>query len=167
MKNIYWILFLPLLSGCFDNKNPSAEETTYYENARIDIDFPYIFSGDSVVFKRFYKKEDKEEIADDEYAEDFIFQIPSGISEFNYSGEQLIDLKLTFKQYCFCMPSEGITIESGTISGMRVGDQWNIAADVNLKNIYRYNEDSTFVGQETINKTFSGNFSKKSIPSAN
>lgn len=140
---------------------------TYVSNARISEDYPYIVSGDSTVFNRFYQAEEEENIADDEYSEDFFFQVPDNLNQFSYQDEELRALKMTLKQYCFCLATEGTIVERGSISGLRFGDRWEVTVDVDLKYIYRFDEDSTYVSQETINKSFSGSFRKKPIPQAN
>ncbi len=153
--------------SCEDGINPGFEDLLYYESASITEDHPYVSDGSSIVIHRHYVAEDKEDIQDDEYAEDVFFQIPSSISSFSYTDSEINDLHFLFKQYCYCGLAEGVEVEAGTITGNKLGNGWDINVDVSLRFVYRYDEDSTFLSPETHQIAFAGNFQKSSKPSGN
>ncbi len=163
MKNLFFsIVFTIALISCNDT-NPSKIETNYYSNADLRFEYPHVIAGDSVVFKRYYVAEDEKNIADDEYAEDIFFTIPTGIESFDYSDAELEQLKIDVKKYCFCGPSNGIEIVDGSISGKLSNNKWQIDADFNFTPLYQVSEDS-FMTSALENRTFSASFIKSDIP---
>ncbi len=161
MKALLPLLCLTMLSACLTN--PSRTENTYYQNAKLIEEHPYVLPGDSLVFLRYHQAEDKENVMDDEYAEAFYFQVPD-TTQFHYEGaDQLRQLKIRLYPYCFCMEAVGNTIEGGKISGTRSNGNWRISADIDLRIIYAYDQDSTYLGQR-INRSFSGTFHQEAIP---
>ncbi len=163
MKNIVLALLIGwLLFSCDDGVTSSTVSASYFQNASLLADYPFVKTGDSLVFLREYVAEDREEVADDEYSERFYFTIPNGLKSFDLKGDELDQLKIEFIQYCFCMNVEGLEIISGQITGQLNGDIWDVSANIDLAFYYRVSEDSLAL-MEPINKTFSDNFKPKSL----
>ncbi|MFY0608168.1 MAG: hypothetical protein JXR10_15725 [Cyclobacteriaceae bacterium] len=162
--NIVLSLIVAVLISCAEDTNPSQIASNYYTKADLRFDYPHVVSGDSVVFERYYVAEDEENIADDEYAERILFTIPTGLSSFEYQDAELLELKLDVKKYCFCVPSQGIEIVKGSISGTLKNDKWQVEANFDFATRYQVSEDS-FQTFEPENRTFSENFTLSPLPS--
>ncbi|MEQ8580990.1 MAG: hypothetical protein RIC30_07275 [Marinoscillum sp.] len=161
MKALLPLLCLIMLSACLTN--PSRTEYTYYQDAKLAEDYPHVLPGDSLVFLRYHQAEDKENVMDDEYAEALYFQVPD-TTQFLYEGVlQLQELKVRLYPYCFCLDAVGNTIEGGKISGTQRDGIWRITADIDLRIIYAYDQDSTYLGKPT-NRSFSATFHQEAIP---
>lgn len=109
---------------------------TIEENQQIEItgdsiqQFVNIISGDKLVFAYEYVKNDKENIADDEYTEYIYFEIDPAAESFNFQDSELSDAALIMRPVCFCVPGLGIPV-SGTLSGSKINDnRWQVDMDV-------------------------------------
>ena len=122
--------------------NPSEEFLAFYPASELTAEYPFAVSGESVVFHRNYKKEDDESIADDEYAEDFFFEIEEPRESFELHTEDLQDIKTTFLYYCYCGYTEHSALKEGTISGTRISaTSYEVDVDVTYE-YYVLSEDT-------------------------
>ena len=96
------------------------------------IKWANIKQGENLVFEYYFTDDDDPLIADDEYSESIRFEVPGDVTSFSYSGEDLLDCKITFTPYCFCFFDDEETAENtGTVSGERISDdRWKITVDV-------------------------------------
>lgn len=163
MKNLV-LLFIPVavLASC-DGTNPSELETSYYQNAKITAEYPYLSEGDSVVLHRFYQAEDEEQIADDEYSEDLYVQIAADISSFDYDLEDLQSLKMSFYPHCFCPSPLGQVLTAGELKGEKKNDTWKVTGFVKVKSILQYDYDSSYVSDHEYHIEINHNFTLKSL----
>ncbi|MDP5169830.1 MAG: hypothetical protein NWR72_06270 [Bacteroidia bacterium] len=90
-----------------------------------------IINGDKLVFQYQYLKNEKANIADDEYTENIYFEIDPSVDAFSYSGkEELESINLIMQAICFC-PVIIATPQSGSISGKKINDNtWEIDLNV-------------------------------------
>lgn len=132
--------------NCIDNNPeflpaPIPEEGIhslhFYSNSEIKtieesgFTFSHITSGSKTVFKYQYSIDPEEWIADDEYAEEILFEIEPGIDAFLISGSDLKRSTALFGQYCFCTWAGNIPITTGCIKGEKINDEeWKI--DINI-----------------------------------
>ena len=102
-----------------------------YDSLYFDIDFS---AGENWVFKFDYKAKDVVAIADDEFSEMVIFQMkPIRGNSFKLSEEDFEKAKVIYNRSCFCKDSGPRLIESGTISGRRVGkNKWLITFELQI-----------------------------------
>ncbi|MFT6866740.1 MAG: hypothetical protein ACJA08_001575 [Cyclobacteriaceae bacterium] len=105
-KLIYLITFcaFSILISSFKNADDATIGTIkldFYNNAQISNFFPDIQDGDNIVFNRYYLKDDVKDVADDEYAENFYFEVPSGLESFDFHGDNLLGLNIHFKRSFF------------------------------------------------------------------
>lgn len=99
--------------------------------------FVNIVSGDKLVFAYEYVKNDKENIADDEYTEFIYFEIDLSVESFDFQDSELSDAALIMRPVCFCVPGLGIPV-SGSLSGSKINDnRWQVDMDV----IFDWNGD--------------------------
>lgn len=163
MKKIPYIIIglICTIVSC-DDTNPSITENKFYEGATINSDFPTITEGDFIVFNRYHRAEDEVSVADDEYSEDFLFQVPAGAHSFEFKNKELLDINLKFKPYCFCGLPIDTEVAGGYIAGEKINDRWRIDVNVDLRQVYEFSEDSTFLG-DIINKRFTGMFRRTEL----
>ncbi len=140
MKNTLLILFFSfILFGCTSNTNDSHKEYSFTENSRIALDnqephpFIKIESGENLVFKYYFQKEDNENISDDEYSEAIFFEIDSDVDHFSYTNEELASINTYFDKYCFCIREGSTPIIEGIIKGNKIENlSWDIEIDISF-----------------------------------
>lgn len=97
-----------------------------------------IASGDKLVFTYKYVKNDKENIADDEYTEYIYFEVDPSAESFDFQDSGLSDAALIMNPICFCIPGLGIPL-SGSLSGSKINDnRWQVDLDV----VFDWNGDT-------------------------
>lgn len=153
MKNSFILacILLPLsIIGCRQTgvspTNCRSGKCTYTieENQQIEItgdstgQYVNIISGDKLVFAYEYVKNDKRNIADDEYTEYIYFEIDPSVESFDFQDSELVDAALVMHPVCFCVPGLGIPV-SGSLSGSKINNnRWQVDMDV----IFDWNGDT-------------------------
>ncbi len=95
-------------------------DTTIFANSEV-------IAGDNNVFKYFYSYADAPDIADDEYSESILIEIPVLEDTFYYDSDGLNGLNTAFEYSCYCSNLGLIKADSGTISGIKIDDNnWKI-----------------------------------------
>ncbi|MFY0598159.1 MAG: hypothetical protein JXR03_00715 [Cyclobacteriaceae bacterium] len=166
MKKLTGVILLTsiMVFSCDDNMIKEGKtEYHYYEGASISDNNPIVVEGDRTVFNRHFVGDDNEQIADDEFSENFYFEVDPDLNEFSFKDEELKNINLRYQHLCFCVPIDSIIIVGGSISGNKVGEKWKISADVDLKLGYDYGSDSIIFDHE-VNQKFTGDFTKQEIP---
>jgi hypothetical protein len=94
--------------------------------------FYKINPGSNLVFRYAHTGPDCKNIADEEYTEYLVFQVPSGVSSFEYTNNQLKDAFCYFNRICFC-PLNTNMISSGIIKGTKVSaTKWILEINIAL-----------------------------------
>ncbi len=122
-----------IISSCSDDESVPAGDITefnFYQEATLTNDYPYVVEGNSLVFERYFEKDDEPMIADDEYSDQFFFQATPEGNSFLLEGEDLRTAPSAFSVFCFCVPSDVFEITDGSISGEEVGGIWRISVDI-------------------------------------
>ncbi len=138
MKNTFLVLiFSFFFFGCTNNINDSYKLYSFSENSKITLDdnepnpFTKIESGENLVFKYYFQKEDNENISDDEYSESIIFEIDADLDHFSYTDEELSSINAYFNKSCFCPIDGSISIVKGTIQGTKIDNlTWEIKINI-------------------------------------
>ena len=147
MKIFVKILLITSLiyTSCSKENEEYNEEYFLYnflENKQLNIEtydesymkYGNIEEGSNLVFEYEYSAEDAVNIADDEYSESIRFEINPLLTEFNYEGSELSDIKAVFSKSCYCFfdyDSDKDVPPTGTISGEKISNtEWNISIDV-------------------------------------
>lgn len=102
-----------------------------YDSLYFDIEF---VPGDNWVFKFDYKAKDVVAIADDEFSEMVIFQMkPVKGNSFKLSEAEFETAKVIYSRSCFCKDSGPRIIETGSISGKRIGkNKWLVTFELQI-----------------------------------
>lgn len=159
MQKYFFILSVFILFACSDDDDLGVEvELKYYEGSQVSSDFPYVDSGSNIVFHRFFKAEDDPMIADDEYSEDFLFEVSTGSNSFNIEGEQLRNQRVLLNQYCFCAPYDFIELIDGFVRGDKIGNNWTVDANIVYRLGYINVEDNDTVFFDNQVQNFTGLF---------
>ncbi len=98
------LLMILMLFSCSESSvNPEKIKLKFYKDASlIHGGLPiFVLPGDAMVFHYFHRAEDQPNIADDEFAEDFLFELGNGIVGFDYEGETLRMLPHVYRAHCF------------------------------------------------------------------
>lgn len=122
-----------ILVSCGDDENLSAGDITefnFYQDATLTNAYPYVVDGNGLVFERYFERDDEPMIADDEYSDQFFFQVTPEGNSFLLEGEDLQALPSAFNVFCFCVPSDVFEITDGSISGEEIGGIWSISVDI-------------------------------------
>jgi hypothetical protein len=109
----------------FPNANLIITEDTIIQ--RIEIG-----PGNKLVFEHRFEKNDKANIADDEFWDWIFFEIDPDLESFSFSDAELTDINALYEFSCFCVGPFRFRIESGTISGEKKGDKWDVTVDVEI-----------------------------------
>ena len=156
-------ILLIIISACErEYVNPAEETFLFYENATLTSEAPFASDGNQIVFHHYYKAEDEENIADDEYSEELFFELEDK-EEFQLKGEALKSIDLIFKQYCYCPEYSNLQVVDGYLNGSRKGaDKYLIEANVEMIGYYLYEGDT--LDSQVIHSAFTGYFKKSSKP---
>ncbi|MRI01663.1 hypothetical protein GH721_14055 [Kriegella sp. EG-1] len=142
MKKIITLMAVLGLTFSCSKKTKDTYSYTFQENAELTIlpinEDSYmknstIENGNNIVFTYEYIADDAEIIADDEYSEIIRFEIEPGLTEFNYTDEELSAISTVYSEYCFCafFDESKNTSPKGSISGKKISEtQWDITIDV-------------------------------------
>lgn len=131
-----WVLLILstlIFSGCSDDEGqPLGDLTEYnfYSGATLSFDYPYVVNGNAIVFERYFEKQDDPNIADDEYSDQFFFEVTPEGNSFLLEGESLQATRTSFNTFCFCVPSDVFEITGGTISGSERDGLWHVSVDI-------------------------------------
>lgn len=127
------VLSAVITVSCTEDESVTAgdrSEFHFYQNATLTNAYPYIVEGNSLVFERYFESDEVPTIADDEYSDQFFFQVSPEGDSFLLEGEDLRNLPSTFNVFCFCAPSDVFEITDGSISGKEIGGIWHISVDI-------------------------------------
>jgi hypothetical protein len=120
--------------------NNQEYDFRFFENSSLQVDEGDringvdIVPGDKLVFQYEFVKNDSPQIADDEYTEYILFEIPAGLDSFIISGEDLKKSNAVFGAFCFCANVGYFWIDNGCIKGERVNNStWNIAINISAQ----------------------------------
>lgn len=91
-----------------------------------------IRSGDKLVFDHRFERNEKANIADDEYWDWVYFEIDPEVTSFSYSDSSLSEINALFEYSCFCIGPFHYRINRGTISGTKRGAKWDVDIDVEI-----------------------------------
>ncbi len=159
------ILFTLVTSCDSERINPAEESFEFYENANLVEEFPYAELGEKLVFRHYYMAADKENIANDEYAEEVYFAVNAG-EEFYLEGPELQDIDFVFKQYCDCTTFDKLKIVDGYLKGDKKGnDRYLLEANVELRGYYMH--EGEILESQILHSAFTGLFKKGSISAIN
>jgi hypothetical protein len=167
MKNIALLLLLISTSACeklglgpkdaseiIENKiHPDSKivglTVTSGINGRYEI-----IAGDKQVFEFFHSDEGEELIADDEFYEWFVFQIPAETQKLDLKDEEILALNPVYRYSCYCTNDNGLSDLKGTLTlNKKKGEKYTVEADLSFFIIIpQYNEQgqeiSKFVTRE-------------------
>jgi hypothetical protein len=88
--------------------------------------------GNDLVFRYTHTGPDCKNIADEEYTEYLVFQVPGSAMFFEYRNDQLKNASCYFNRLCFC-PINTVSVSSGTIKGTKTSaTKWKVEIDVEL-----------------------------------
>ena len=133
------VIILVCLISCNEDEDTNSDtgdrsEYRFFQDSSISIgefDFALIANGTNLVFEYYFIADDEPNIADDEYSERIIFEIPPNLNEFSFSASELSNANTFFDKYCFCVIEGSIPIEVGSISGIKIDDTtWEITIDI-------------------------------------
>ncbi|MDW3196031.1 MAG: hypothetical protein R8G66_26910 [Cytophagales bacterium] len=134
MRTLLLLVITAIITvSCTDETEiPSVDLTEYnfYQDALLSNSYPYIVGGNDLVFERFFERDGNPQIADDEYSDQFFFQVSPEGDSFLLEGEDLSNSPTAFNVFCFCAPSDVFEITDGSISGEEVGGVWRISVDI-------------------------------------
>lgn len=100
------------------------------DSSGVDAIFVEVQEGNDLVFTYSYTKNDRPNIADDEYSETIRFQVPAGADSFRYEDAELNEMPMYLQAICFC-PQEISRPLRGSVSGKKRDDKmWEIEMDV-------------------------------------
>lgn len=153
-------LSLIVISACEkEGKNKGSEESNIYDNSEIALETHFgsripkysIKKGSYLVFERKYVAQDDEGIADDEYAEEFVFQIDkSEIYQYgdNKGSFYLSDSSLkasnpVYRYHCFCQYSDSVKNFYGSIHGRKISpNKWEVNVDAFIIYVDKIDDDN-------------------------
>jgi hypothetical protein len=162
------ILALLLFAGCGDdNVRPGSKKLRVYEQSAVQETYPYVTSGDALVF-HFYKSEpDDPNIADEEFSEDFLMEINTQENSFTYSSRTLAiyDMPVIYRQYCFCGGFNNVVMTQFEFSGSRKSNgDWQLSGDLTLTLQYVDEETDEVLNEWEREIKLDGRFVKSSRP---
>lgn len=78
-------------------------------------------------------KNDKPFIADDEFTQRILFEIPAGLDSFLISGESLQNSNAVYGNLCFCLNRGLFHIDNGCIKGEKINRSWKVAMNISAQ----------------------------------
>lgn len=118
-------------NSCLDNYNCSFK---VFENSKVSFEeFEGFASGSKTVFQMITSTEGDERIADDEFTNYLIFEIPSDQESFKVSAKEFKNLKVAYKTVCFCAEVKFIEPSAGCMQGQKQPNgSWFVQADLTI-----------------------------------
>ena len=165
---LYSIIALLFISGCGEDHgiNPAEESLDFFVDAKLTGEFPYAFSGDNVVFHRHYVREDDKSIADDEYSEDFFVELENPEESFEYTGEELKNLKTLFLYYCYCGYTSDVALKEGSIKGTKKSERkYELDVDVTYEYYHIDQASKDTIDTYTRQVKYKGVHQQDAVPS--
>ncbi len=165
MKKYIILLLILTFIGCSNKNNPSLTNLKVYNNATISEDYPFITDGNSLVFHYYFEAEDEENIADDEFAEDFFIEITTSGNAFTLNSDDLKELSHLYRQYCFCGSINYSSITAGLLEGVKKSNEdWSIFGQITLELGYIDEDTQEIFWQHEKELVLSGTFHSANIP---
>ncbi len=126
-----------ITNSCLDNWSCSFRRTA---NSEVNVDAPEgLVPGGQLVFQMINSTEGDPLIADDEFTHILVFEVDPSRDCFSAEGNQLADLRLHFRQICFCTEIAFVPVTQGCLQGQRQGDgTWRVQGDLTVA--YRFGE---------------------------
>lgn len=160
MKHLSLLCLLLVLISCEsedDTVNENGDVLTYhyFENARINLDsnnFTSIENGVNRVFEYEFVADDNPNLADDEFAERILFEVPLNMDNFSFSNQELNTIHAYYDKYCFCLIEGSIPLSTGTIRGTRINSS-TFEIEINVE----------FEDFGTISKVITANFVRSNL----
>ena len=160
MKHLSLLCLLLVLISCEsedDTVNENGDVLTYhyFENARINLDsnnFTSIENGVNRVFEYEFVADDNPNLADDEFAERILFEVPLNMDNFSFSNQELNTIHAYYDKYGFCLIEGSIPLSTGTIRGTRINSS-TFEIEINVE----------FEDFGTISKVITANFVRSNL----
>ena len=160
MKHLSLLCLLLVLISCDsedDTVNENGDVLTYhyFENARVHLDsnnFTSIENGVNRVFEYEFVADDNPNLADDEFAERILFEVPLNMDNFSFSNQELNTIHAYYDKYCFCLIEGSIPLSTGTIRGTRINSS-TFEIEINVE----------FEDFGTISKVITANFVRSNL----
>jgi len=154
------------LAACDQDVEPGFTRLSVYENSAVQEAYPLVKSGDNLVFHFFQSGPNDPTIIDEEFAEDFLFEINTSENSFNYSSDDLsvYTIPLVYRQYCFCSGFNEVEMTTFNLEGIKQSNgDWILRADVLLT--LSYVDDQDVVQNEWTHEiNVNGRFIKSNRP---
>jgi hypothetical protein len=133
-----FLFFLSCKKGTLNNCTDDTYAYEFFTASKIDTltnpggIFYDIKSGSNIVFQYTHVGPDCKNVADEEYTEFLVFQIPAALNSFQFENNKLADVLTLFKKLCFC-PTNASAVTSGSIKGTRISSsKWDIQINIEL-----------------------------------
>ena len=160
MKHLSLLCLLLVLISCEsedDTVNENGDVLTYhyFENARVHLysnSFTSIENGVNRVFEYEFVADDNPNLADDEFAERILFEVPLNMDNFSFSNQELNTIHAYYDKYCFCLIEGSIPLSTGTIRGTRINSS-TFEIEINVE----------FEDFGTISKVITANFVRSNL----
>ena len=129
---------------CSFEFSPNSRLAVFEVNGKTQISG--IETGENHVFRYTYQFNDNPNIADDEYMEEVLLEIPEQSGAFDYSDADLAALPVYFRRVCFCPSVEWASITGGRVVGEPVsGGGWDVSVEISFE-LLGVTETRTFRG---------------------
>jgi hypothetical protein len=141
---VFLAVLLPVFSGCQEEDNPGCPDgecrfilhtqSMITTEVAHDNTWATIEEGDYLVFEYQFVFDDNPGIADDEYSDHLLFEIPKESDSFMIEGQdQLVAANTWFRRLCYCFNADFNPVSSGTITGKKLASgAWQVSIDVTI-----------------------------------
>ena len=160
-------LIITFLVSCGEEINPGVRKLSVYEQSSVLTDFPFVTIGDALTFHLQRSAQDRKDVIDDEFSEEFLIQINTQENSFSYSSNSLAiyDLPIVYRQYCFCLGFNRVSMTQFEIAGNKKSNgDWQVKGDVTLILQYVDNQSMEVIDEREWDLNISGLYVKSSKP---
>jgi len=133
-----FLLSISCKKGSTNNCTDDKYTYEFQEAARIDTLtiqgglFYQINPGNNIVFNYTHTGPNCKNLADEEYVENLVFQIPAGTTNFIFQNNQITNAFCFFKKTCFCN-NFALPVISGNIKGTKISTvKWKIEINIDV-----------------------------------
>ena len=143
MLRLFYTLFICfLLFSCKKNApsdcTPDQYSYEFYPSSKIDtttVDMRLFFQikpGNDLVFSYTHEGPACKSIADEEYSDKLVFQVPATSNSFLYENNQLTDARCLFIKIAF-WTNGAYKVNSGFVKGTKISDtEWDVEINVDV-----------------------------------
>lgn len=145
MKKLFLLFLLGIIACDQNDIDESCTPERFLSTITTDLKIEKVFNtelqknvydiinGDQLVFAYIHAGAECDDILDDEWGEQLLFEIDPGVSEFDLTDNEILTTNCFYNQFGAWVSHEQIEVNKGRIQGVKISEtQWDINVSVEV-----------------------------------